>query len=1307
MTTKKNKTAVVDPTDLDVNLPPQDADWASLSAEADMDALGFPEDDLGPIGAPDDAAFGLDDFPEAFPAFGDVPAEDFGAETAAQPAPAPAPEETPEETPEPASKPARARASARSAAVHASVPAKPAREPASDAALEAQAEGVRVEPASPDVDPDNFDVKTAPLCTPTLLEASAGTGKTYSIKHLVLRLVVERNMRIDQLLVVTFTKDATAELAMRIREHMTDAYRALEALIRRAADEGGPADPASLTLEPAVEPIVNEQIALWRAWGLSDEEALRRIRASLTRFDDAAIHTIHAFCQKMLSNRAFSAGAPFGFEKGDDDAIADVMREVVEDFLRRKLDAEPDEDGRKALAALPWTEILENCVRLPAALVPREIPDKELDPKLRKTIFEFIDRAPEAVREAKHKRRIFSFDDLLTDLWRTLKEESPDGRPGPFARSLRRAFTGVLIDEFQDTDPVQFDIMRRLFIEGLSEREKSERALFFVGDPKQAIYHFRGADLNTYLEARDLIDQIGGRRRLGRNFRSSKGLVEAVNGFFGTVTGEGAFLRRELAYAPVDAGSKRPGLVRFTDAGVAFEEDPFEVWNSPVPYGVAADRKNDGGEAVARHIARLLTDAREGKVFVPATEKPEVPGTRDVEVNGRTVRMRPVEARDVAILVRKRDAALETMEALTRLGVRSRIKQVDDVMDTPEALEMEILLRALRRPDNVNDVNGARATRIFGETLSTIDAADEARRVEARTLLEDALKLWPRGGAAAVIREIMRARDTVRRILPTALGERTLTNYDHLTELIHAASRTHRTPSSLCAWFEAARGRSGGDERTLRLESEDNVVSVITIHSSKGLEYPIVYLPQGEGMTPSSKSKCAVWRVRRGGRTVLDIHAGAVSTDEALKQEEREELVRLAYVAMTRASSKLVLLIPQSRKSAKNPDEWISTTASNVYHLALLGELPGNWTEKERTDIDRRLASIPGVRVKNLMDEAHVPASPLEASPDTLTLSVDPAADVRARWATSSYTALARTIEDGDLPSKPRPASNPPDGTILTFGRGPRYGDALHRVMERADYALMAGEGDAAQEARIALCREIFDVTLPERGDAARLNELAGAGMLKSVLSTELLPGLRLADIPEGDRAAEMDFLLTIHPSVSADDLARALQRLGDACGRDYAVDGIEPRTLAGFLTGSIDLAVRAPDGRFWVLDWKSNALGPNAADYDQRALAIALREHHYRLQYLLYLVALRRFLAARLGDAFREEMIAGAAYVFIRGLDDTPLVEGRRTGVIVDRVPPAVVRTLDNLLQAGWNEADVCAAEEELARERPSEETL
>lgn len=1285
--TKKNMNA---------DLPVRDDDWASLSAEADMGAVDFPEDDLAAAGFPDaEFVFEAEAFPEAF---GDVPPEDFGLA----------------EVPASAAEPAPAAASAASAAPAAKVvPAtpnavgKPAPELASDTSLEAQAEGVRVAPATPDLDPMNFDVKTAPLCTPTLLEASAGTGKTYSIKHLVLRLVVERNMRIDQLLVVTFTKDATAELAMRIREHMTDAYRALEALIHRAADEGAPADPATLTLEPAVEPIVTEQIALWRAWGLTDEEALRRIRASLTRFDDAAIHTIHAFCQKMLSNRAFSAGAPFGFEKGDDDAIADVLDQVVEDFLRRKLDAERDAEKRKELMAIPWLEILENCVKLPEALVRRELVDQDLTPSLRNSILEFIERAPEAVREAKHKRRIFSFDDLLTDLWRTLRDESPDGRPGPFVRSLRRAFTGVLIDEFQDTDPVQFDIMRRLFIEGLSEREKAERALFFVGDPKQAIYYFRGADLNTYLEARDLIDQIGQRRRLGRNFRSSKGLVEAVNDFFSTTAGEGAFLRKELAYAPVDAGSKRPGLVRFTDAGVAFEEAPMEVWTASVPYGVAAVRKEEGGEAIARHIVKLLTDAREGKVLVPATEKPEVPGTRDVEINGRTVRMRPVEARDIAILVRKRDAALETMEALTRLGVRSRIKQVDDVMDTPEALEMEMLLRALRRPDNVNDVNGARATRIFGETLSTIDAADEARRVEARTLLEDALKLWARGGAAAVIREIMRARDTVRRILPTAMGERTLTNYEHLTELLHAASRTHRTPSSLCAWFEAARQRSGGDERTLRQESEDNVVSVITIHSSKGLEYPIVYLPQGEVMTPNSKSKRAVWRVRRGGHTVLDIHREACSADDQLKQDEREELARLAYVAMTRAASKLVLVMPQRQRSAKNPNEWHGETAPTVYHLALLGEVPGSWTEHERNRIAERLASLRGVRVKNLMDEAHVPASPLEASPDTLTLSVDPAADVRARWATSSYTALARTIEDGDLPSKPRPASNPPDGTILTFGRGPRYGDALHRVMERADYALMAGEGDAAQEARIALCREIFDVTLPERGDAARLNELAGAGMLKSVLSTELLPGLRLADIPEGDRAAEMDFLLTIHPSVSADDLARALQRLGAACGRDYAVDGIEPRTLAGFLTGSIDLAVRAPDGRFWVLDWKSNALGPNAADYDQRALAIALREHHYRLQYLLYLVALRRFLAARLGDAFREEMIAGAAYVFIRGLDDTPLVEGRRTGVIVDRVPPAVVRTLDKLLQAGWNEADVCAAEEELARERPSEETL
>lgn len=1182
-----------------------------------------------------------------------------------------------------------------------------------ESALDAQGAGVRVvSKPSPDEKPkekDEFDVKTAPLCTPTLLEASAGTGKTYSIKHLVLRLVVERNMAIDQILVVTFTKDATAELAARIREHMTASYRALEALRDREAEEGAPVDPATLVLDPPVEAIVLEQIPLWRAWGLTDEEVIRRIRASLTRFDDAAIYTIHGFCQKMLTQRAFSAGAPFGFEKGEDDEIDDLMKEAVEDFLRRELDAEPSADRRKVLTGIAWLDILRECVKLPKALVPREVPEDEVDPTLREKILDFVRTAPETVRAAKQKRRIFSFDDLLTDLWRTLRDESTDDRPGPFARALRRTFTGVLIDEFQDTDPVQFDIMRRLFMTHLSERESAERALFFVGDPKQAIYHFRGADLNTYLEARELIDRMGVRRRLGSNFRSSSALVAAVNDFFSTTEGDGPFLRQELTYKGVTAGSKRPGLVRLTAAGAAFEDAPFELWRSDVPYGNQNLRRQESGEAIARHVVMLLKESREGRAWLPSTEKPEAPGTRDLELKGLTHRMRPVEARDIAILVRNREHARCTMEALTRWGVRSRIKQDADVMQTAEAVEMEMLLRALRRPGDVNAVNGARATRILGETLAEIDAAQETLRVEARTMLENALKLWARGGAAAVIRQIMRERNTVRRLLPTVNGERVLTNYDHLTELIHAASRTHRTPSSLCAWFEAARQKGGGDERKLRLESEDNVVSVVTIHASKGLEYPIVYLPQSEMMKENVRD-AAVFRVRRKDasgieRTVLQIHPYAAKAPDELKREEREELVRLAYVAMTRAASKLVLLLPQRQKSPKNSNLWHNDTASNVYHAALLGYLPKSWTGDEKKDLDDRLAEIHGLRLFDQAALARRVCTPLDAAPDTLELSADPAADVRTRWATSSYTALARTIEDGDLPSKPRPVSNPPDGTILTFGRGPRYGDALHRVMERADYALMAGDDEGAEAARRALCREVFDVTLPERGDAAVLNEKAGSAMVKAVLSTELLPGLRLCDTPEGDRAAEMEFLLTVHASVGADDLARALQRLGDAAGRDYAVDGIEARTLAGFLTGSIDLAVRAPDGRFWVFDWKSNALGPQTSDYDEAALAGALREHHYRLQYLLYLVALRRFLMERLGDAFRDEMIAGAAYVFVRGVDERPLVEGRRTGVIVDRVPPAVVRTLDNLLRSGWNEADICVAEEELARTCRNEE--
>lgn len=1155
----------------------------------------------------------------------------------------------------------------------------------SESTLAEQSLGVRITPPEDPREPLNaFDVRTAPLCRPTLLEASAGTGKTFSIKHLVLRLIVERNMRIDQILVVTFTKDATAELSMRIREHLTAAARMLE---------GG----ASGGVE--IDPLVGDQIDLWRAWGLEPEEALRRIRASLTRFDDAAIFTIHGFCQKMLSSRAFSAGTPFGFEKATEDVLSDIRSEIVEDFLRRALDAESSPERRRALLGIDWEEILVGCSPYPEALVPRRVEADGLDDEQAALVQAFVKEAPQAYLRAKAERRVFDFDDLLSNLWRTLEEQARENKLSsvPFARVLRSAYTAVMIDEFQDTDPVQFDIMRRLFMEGLSARELSERALFFVGDPKQAIYSFRGADLNTYLEARKEIEAVGRRMRLGRNYRSTKPLVEAVNDFFSTKKGEGPFLRRELVYEAVEAGSDRPGLCRLAEDGTVTVDPPFEYWLAKRPYALAEEMRAATGEAVARDIVALLQAGRRGEAFVPCTESPEPDGARDLAVNGRVSRMRPVEARDIAVLVRKRDHADDLMMSFARWGVRFSLKSEEDVMATREASEMALLLEALRRPGDVCAVNGARTTRLWGETLAGINAADEGARVAARSLLEDALKLWPRGGAAAVIRHIMRERRTVERLLPKMGGERILTNYEHLTELIHAASRTHRTASSLCAWFAAEASRPSSDERKLRQESEDNVVSIVTIHSSKGLEYPIVYLPRGEAMGCGTGShKRSVYRRHENGRLFLEIHPLPVSAPDEVKRSELEELARLAYVAATRAAAKLVLVVPQRARSAKASEDWYKPYAHNAYHAVLLGGLGKDWTGADREAVMQRLNDMSRLKIRDIDELAARAASPLGTENDVPALQADPGGDVRVRWVTSSYTALARTIEDGDFSSKSR-LKLEPDGTILCFGRGPRYGDALHRVMEAADFALMARADEEAEAARRRLCRTVFDVTLPERGREALLNEAAGADMLRRVLSSELLPGLRLADIAPNERVAEMAFLITVHPSISVDQFSKLLERLGRASGRDYGVGTFEPRMLAGFLTGSIDLVVRAKDGRFWVIDWKSNALGTKHADYGQAVMAEALREHHYRLQYLLYLVALRRFLKSRLGERFHGELIAGAAYVFVRGITHDPLVDGVRTGVIVDAVPPVVVETIDELLAGGWDEARVIRAEREL----------
>ncbi|MDO5531611.1 UvrD-helicase domain-containing protein [Sutterella sp.] len=1118
--------------------------------------------------------------------------------------------------------------------------------------------------------PSIFDVKTASLTRPTLLEASAGTGKTYSIKHLVLRFVVEADIPVSRLLVMTFTRAATAELKVRVESHLSDALALL-------TGEG----------RQDIDPILEDQRRHWNANGIDDDTAVERIRASLADFDNAGIFTIHGFCQKVIEDNAFSSGGSINFELADESD--DLIEDAVRDYLRREVDGLSDQGDVRALVQSSigdWVKRLKALALYPEALVDRvwETGGAPVSAELDQALERFMREVPEKLRELKRTSRVKTFDDLLRELYDRL---SPKADPAAneqaerLAARIRGVWRGVLVDEFQDTDPVQYAIIEKLFItpfEPASEPEtRTGRAVYFVGDPKQAIYSFRSADLNTYFRARMKIISIGGTvAMLGTNFRSSANLVDAFNSFWERPAGT-AFLRTGLDYQKVAPAPGKTGL--WVKEGDDWKEaSPLEIWTSYRTNAYAAGAAREANNrALASRIVELIEAGRNGEAVVAAGEGDKVTDT--ISINGDLVPMRSLEARDIAVLVRTRDLADEMRDLLARVGVRVRYESQDDVCTSEEAAEMILILRAFASPSDMRVLRAARTTRLIGDVLGDMDdgARDDARQIELREIFEEGARRWAAGGPAPAIRRLMVFCDTSRRLLPVHGGERTLVNYAHLSELLHTKARVIPTPIGLATWLEEAGRHPQGssEERRIRLESDANLVTLQTIHSSKGLQYPVVFIPAAQTFSPNNRKE-PVWRTAdSAGHLTLHLSLAPDNPGPAVAREAMEELVRLAYVGMTRAAKAAVIIVQQRPKSPKNPAEWYATNTRNAWYAALTAS-----HEPEEQGVRAAFPTLRNTEILELEDLDAVYALPMpRLTPEKAaqTADVQSARNIRSTWMTSSFTGISNMAEDdsGGFSAWYGEAAKDGSGAdILNFPKGAQAGSCLHEMFEEADFALMARDDDDARKATRELCSAKVKKYL-SISDADRKNDAVdgAAQMIRDVLNAEIAPGLFLRDLPRAARSAELEFLIPVPKHLTAERLGRELKALG------YDVGELRPESLKGFLTGFIDLAFTFR-GRFYVLDWKSNKISTEAAGYDPEAMDKEMARHMYRLQYLIYLVALRRFLRARIGAAFRDDMLGGAVYVFLRGVRAGVTTPANPQGIVLDPVDPVVIRRLDDL---------------------------
>jgi exodeoxyribonuclease V beta subunit len=828
--------------------------------------------------------------------------------------------------------------------------------------------------------------------------------------------------------------------------------------------------------------------------------------------------------------------------------------------------------------------------------------------------------------ELKRRNRQFGFADMLARL--------KDALEGPNGEALRRRildqYPVAMVDEFQDTSPDQYRIFDLLY--RVADNDPA-RGLFLIGDPKQSIYGFRGADIHSYLSARRAT--AGRHYQLGTNYRSTRQLVAAVNQLFSHAEGKyaaGAFRFRKgeenpLPFESVDAAGRKQRLV-----GVDGPFQALAVGIADVEDLRADDYREFFAQHCAEHIVRLLNDPRVGFE----------------DDAGRFTRLMPA---DIAILVRDRREAAAVRRALVQRKAASvYLSDQDSVVESDEARDVLRWLQAVANPLDVTLARAAFATATCALPLAELAqlASDELAweaRVEQLKALHQA---WQRQGVLAMLRRFIHELGLPAKLLATTGGERRLTNLLHLAELLQEASRELDGEQALIRWFaEQIEGMGeGGDERVLRLESDAELVKVVTVHKSKGLEYPLVYLPFAVTARKTDRRNRAFFEyVEDDGERRIDLGLSDTAM-EAVDRARLEEDLRLLYVALTRARHFLWLGVAAVAAPRKKGE--------NLLHESALGYLLTGGAPVPATSVRERWEALRG-DVESI--ELHALASPDGCTPlrraDTRPELVDPPrfeARFERNWAVGSFTSLTRNTVAPPPPTRPQEenlleeeepgvveVAHSEDAPWHRFPRGAGPGNFLH---EQLEWMAQEGFGQVDDEQfRERLAQRIQRAGWGNRRDDA-------LAWLRMIAVTPLPPvGCALADIDSP--LAEMEFWF---PSRQLD--VAALDRL---CRRRMLGTTPRPvlpeRQLHGMLKGFTDLVFEC-HGRYWVLDYKSNALGPGDTAYTQAAMAAGMAEHRYDIQGAIYMLAVHRLLRARLGDEYSpHEHLGGAVFLFLRGI--------------------------------------------------------
>ena len=1165
-----------------------------------------------------------------------------------------------------------------------------------------------------------------------LIEANAGTGKTYTIVGIFVRLLIEKKVTVDQILVVTFTRKATAELRGRILNRLRSCLSALTER-KESIDED--------------DAFLNE--FLNRTEDRTD--AINRLKAAVQNFDESNVLTIHGFCQKVLKEAALYTKTPFDLEVTQRDHLLD---RAVEDCWRIFMDrysstepgkyyitkllkiAETPDSLKNVLISLlrkPYArieaetldnpvEFLENVLELKNEM--REVWESErevleeifqttgisryqqhLESRKKKLVdflyddtyssdtfkqlsyftseylyddgnlknngqptkehhfFDLCQQYSDLVsdigrvsttilyrfnQEIKKQRELLvkssgeiTYDDLLNTMENALLREEGSSE---LRAELLEKYPFALVDEFQDTDPVQYNIFDSIYPES-----SGNHSLMMIGDPKQAIYGFRGADVYTYLKAKK--GNTEDVHRLDKNFRSTPGLIEAINQIF--AGDKNSFIEDRIQFEPSRPGKNepKPGLLLNGSESAPLKITAFTGFESNKD-----SVRNTVYSQTVKEIAGLLEQSEEGRVLIDDKK---------------------LEAGDIAVLVSGHKDAEEIKRRLKKVGVDAVTYSRQKVFETFEANRLELVMKAVLNFSNNYAVNNALMSGLFGLKLDQLYELkeNEKQNRELREFLEDLQDRWQQKGFYSMFRKLMIHNNRISELADLENAERVFTNLFHLADVCSRAELEGKLdPVSLHTWFckEMTAGDED-DENTLLLESDQNLVKISTIHNSKGLEFPVVFCPTLWQGFDNSKKLLVEYHGEETDDSIINIsQTDSEQRNEAVLNSRIEsvaEEVRKTYVALTRAKYECRII-------------WKAHTNSNLSGLGavLLGREKFIKYQDEKVKEDRELSDEMFTEaLEDLEDSKLIGVTFLKES------ELEPRTE-RVRWKESRKSELyAHTYNGrGKLPVMHISESfsslvhhkspGEPDYdqfleeyddalqvkqeakkelNIFTFPRGATAGTAMHKLFEDPKFEFNA----AANTSHTEIIHDVFERYGFDEKWVSVIEQ-----MMKNVAGAKVGP-LKMANIESGDYISEMEFHFS-SAKVKSDELFEII--------RNDSNPVISDEKVKCYMTGFIDLVVRQ-NGKYYIIDYKSNHLGDSYEDYSEENMEKEILAAGYDLQYHLYTAALEKYLRKKIKDFDYERDFGGAGYLFLRGIKP-----GSETGIWFHKPDLSVIEKLE-----------------------------